>query len=130
MGLGGAHPEVERWVESEQDGGQERDLLRGGPGRKGGTDCRICLFWVFLLPFLFGNHIVALTDTSPEDPRGVRWPLCSIMPSILLTRQEHPPRKAPRDKPLTSSWEQHTVACLGLEVLKSRPKSERSARLK
>lgn len=133
MGLGGAHPEVERWVESEQEGGQERDLLRGGPGRKGGTDCRICLFWVFLLPFLFGNHTVALKDTSPEDPRGVRgprggnrWPLCSI----LLTRQEHPPRKAPLDKPLTSSRGQYTVACLGLEVHKSRPKSERSDRLK
>lgn len=74
MGLGGAHPEVETWVESEQDRGHERDLLRGGPGRRGGTDCRVCLFWVFilgfLLPFLFGNHTVALRDTSPEYPRG------------------------------------------------------------
>lgn len=52
------------------------------------------------------------------------------MPSILVKRQEHPPRKAPRDKPLTSSQGQQTVACLGLEVHKSQPKSERSDGLK
>lgn len=114
-------------------------MLRGGPGRKGGTDCSLFILG-FLLPFLFGNHTVALKDTSQRTQGECRAerrrqvaPVFHpgvIMPSILLTRQEHPPWKGPRDKPLTISRRQQTMACLGLEVLKSQPKSERSDRLK
>lgn len=79
------------------------------------------------------RHLSRVPEGRAELREGDRWPLCSpeaTMPSILVKRQEHPPRKAPRDKPLTSSRGQQTVACLGLEVHKSQPKSERSDRLK
>lgn len=135
MGLGGAHPEVERRVESEKDRGHERDLLRGGPGRKGETDCRVCLFGVFCcfscLAITLWHSKTPLQSTQGgcgAERRRQAAPVfhpVAIMPSTLLKRQEHPPRKAPRDKPLTSSRGQQTVACLSLEVLKSQPKSRK-----
>lgn len=100
----------------------------------------VCLFWVFCclscLAITLWHSKTSLQRTQGECRAERRRQVApvfhpgAIMPSVLLTRQKHPPWKAPRDKPLTTSRRQQTVACLGLEVLKSRPKSERSDRLK
>lgn len=52
--------------------GSGEGLAQGRTREEGWNRLQNLFILGFLLPFLFGNHTVALKDTSPEDPRGVQ----------------------------------------------------------